>query len=175
MTQISVWTDHSNYFFEAPDDHDGSTLFVIDQLVLDVARPSTIIMDLSAIPTHKFPNGNVLAFLLCSPHASIPSQSLQVRATGNGNLTLVGKPQQSLGNIDLIQANYVLSNALSALANDSGPTTLAGQLGTDLMEWFIFWRATFFFKFPPPPGPADSRLLPSPTSPLRTNRLFSRQ
>ena len=146
MTQISVWTDYppNGVFYEVPDDHDGSTLFVIDQLLREFVPHSTIIMDLSSIPTLQFPNGNILAFLVCSPHASIPSQSRQVRATGNGNLTLLGKTQQSLGNIDLIQANYVLSNALSALANDSGPTTLAGQLGTDLMEWFIFgWQPSF--------------------------------
>ena len=153
MTQISVWTDYppNGVFYEAPDDHDGSTLFVIDQLLYEFVPHSTIIMDLSSIPTLQFPNGNILAFLVCSPHASIPSQSRQVRATGNGNLTLLGKTQQSLGNIDLIQANYVLSNALSAL-NDSGPTTFDGQLGTDLMEWFIFGGQPSFLISPGPRG-----------------------
>ena len=72
---------------------DGSVLLVMDKFnSLDTAG-----IDLSPIPTLKFPTGNELAFLLCSPHASI--QTRQVRATGNGNLTL-GKPQQSQGNID---------------------------------------------------------------------------
>jgi len=94
------------------------------------------VLNLSSIPTHEFPtvNNDSLAFLLCSPHVSI--QTRQVRATGNGNLTL-GKPQPSQGNIDLYQANYLLSFALSDLPYNSGPTTTP-QVWTDLMQRFLF-------------------------------------
>ena len=97
----------------------------------------TITMDLSSIPTlNRY--GDLVAVLMCSPHVSI--QTRQVRATGNGNLTVLtlGKTQQSQGNIDSYQANYLLSFALSYLALNSGPITLKGQMGTDLMERFIF-------------------------------------
>jgi len=132
---------------------DGSVLFVIDQLRVRGSPSVTTFMDLSSIPSLKFPTGNALAFLMCSPHVSI--QTRQVRATGNGNLTL-GKAQHSQGNIDLSQANYLLSYALVYLATDSGPTTSGGQIGTDLMEWFIlgvhpYWRYHPDIAVPPAP------------------------
>jgi hypothetical protein len=153
MTQVSVFYNGS------VSSVDGSVLFVINQFGLTTTQGySTISMDLSTIPTLGFPTGNVFAFLMCSPNASI--QTHQVRATGNGNLTL-GKTQPSQGNIDLTQANYLLSSALLKLATDSGPTTNAayGQMGTDLMEWFIFGYQPSFFNltgtdpiaFPPAP------------------------
>ena len=110
---------------------DGSALFVIDQLT----DPSNIPVDLSSIPTLKFPTGNVLAFLVCSPHISI--QTRQVWATGNGNLTL-GTRQRSQGNIDLIQANYLLSYILLDFPKNSGPTSSRNQVGTDLMLRLLF-------------------------------------
>ena len=111
---------------------DGSVLFVIDQPDSNTTFP----VELSNFPTSTLPTGDVLAFILCSPHASIRTH--QVWATGNGNLTL-GKPQRSQGNIDLLQANYLLSYALLELATSSGPSSFpAGQLGTDLMETFFF-------------------------------------
>ena len=61
--------------------------------------------------------------------------------TGNGNLTLGKIQKKRQGNIDFYQANFLLSYALTDLATNSGPTTLMGQMGTDLMEWFIFgWQ-----------------------------------
>jgi hypothetical protein len=121
----------------APAAHpvNGSVFFVIDQL----NSPENLLIEsftvnLSSIPTLKISTGNVLAFLLCSPHVSI--QTRQVWATGNGNLTL-GKPQQSQGNIDFDQANYLLSYVLQDFATSSGPTTSLGQIGTDLMQKLI--------------------------------------
>ena len=115
---------------------DGSVLFVIDQLDYPDSRVAeTLPVDLSSIPTLKFPTGNVLALLLCSPHVSI--QTRQVRATGNGNLTL-GKPQRSQGNIDFYQANYLLSYIFLEFSTSSGPTSSQGQVGTDLMVKLIF-------------------------------------
>ena len=115
---------------------DGSVLFIIDQLSFPRSQVAvyTHPVDLSAIPTLKFPTGNVLAFLQCSPHVSI--QTRQVSATGNGNLTL-GKHQPSQGNIDFYQANYLLSFTLCELPTNSGPTTDSIQMGTDLMMRFI--------------------------------------
>ena len=135
MTRVSVYVcDNTSSEFTVPVD--GSVLFVIDQLDYPESQlADSISMDLSSIPTLKFPTGNVLAFLLCSPHVSI--QTRQVWATGNGNLTL-GKPQQSQGNIDFYQANYLLSYILLEFSTSSGPTTYPGQMGTDLMEWLIF-------------------------------------
>jgi hypothetical protein len=126
---VSVCTNRSSEFTIPVD---GSVLFIIDQ------PESDTLVDLSSIPTHTFPtvNNNVLAFLLCSPHVSI--QTRQVRAAGDGNLTLLEKPQPSQGNIDLYQANYLLSYVLQNLATSSGPTTYPGQLGTDLVERLIF-------------------------------------
>jgi hypothetical protein len=92
-------------------------------------------VDLSSIPTLKLSTGNVLAFLLCSPHASI--QTRQVLATGNGNLTL-GKPQRSQGNIDFYQANYLLSRILLEFPDYSGPRSSSGQVGTDMLAKLIF-------------------------------------
>ena len=118
---------------------DGSVLVVIDQLDYPKSDShsgfNTISVDLSSIPTLKLHTGNVLAFLLCSPHVSI--QTRQVWATGNGNLTL-GKAQQSQGNIDVHQANYLLSYILIRLSTDSGLTTTKYQVGTDLMVRLIF-------------------------------------
>jgi hypothetical protein len=114
----------------------GSVLFVIDQLEYPESQLSeTISVDLSSIPSLKFPTGNVLAFLLCSPHVSI--QTSQVWATGNGNLTL-GKPQQSQGNIDFDEANYLLSYIFLVFTTSSGPTSFPGQVGTDMMARLIF-------------------------------------
>jgi len=136
---------------------DGSVLFVIDQLGYPRSRVggdlvNTMYVDLSAIPTLKFPAGNVLAFLQCSPHVSI--QTRQVWATGNGNLTL-GKHQPSQGNIDFYQANYLLSYILRMLPTNSGPTTDSIQMGTDLMMRFILGvevgDPSFFDDRPPAP------------------------
>ena len=114
---------------------DGSVLFVIDQLELEpYFLSATAPLDLSSVPTYKFPTGDVLAFLLCSPHVSI--QTHQIWATGNGNLTL-GKPHRSQGNIDFYQANYLLSYVLLDLVSSSGPTTSPRQVGTDLMQRLI--------------------------------------
>ena len=91
----------SNLSSEFPTPLDGSVLFVIDQLnsynesTTDSAHIGgyefnpghTVPVNLSSIPTLKFPSGDVLAFLLCSPHVSI--QTRQVLAAGNGNLTLM--------------------------------------------------------------------------------------
>ena len=123
---------------------DGSVLFVLDQLEPHDASKTTP-MNLSSIPTYKLPTGNVLAFLLCSPHVSI--QTRQVWATGNGNLTL-GKPQGSQGNVDFYQANYLLSYVLLNLATSSGPTSFPGQVGTDLMQRLLFGTNTAFFQGP---------------------------
>jgi len=119
--------------FTAPVD--GSILFVIDQLTFSNGGYRTTSVDLSSIPTLEFPTGNILAFLLCSPHASI--QTRQVRATGNGNLTL-GNPQKSQGNIDFYQANYLLSYILLGFPSYSGPTTALRQVGTDMMVRLLF-------------------------------------
>jgi len=99
---------------------------------------STPPVNLSSVPTFKFPSGDVLAFLLCSPRVSI--QTRQVWATGNGNVTL-GNPQQSPGNIDFNQANYLLSIVLHKFATSSGPTTLPYQSSTDLMQTLIFGQS----------------------------------
>ena len=108
---------------------DGSILFVYN-----VSIPALV--DYSSIPTVTLLTQVVLAFLLCSPHVSI--QTRQVRAFGNGNLTL-GKPQQSQGNIDFYQANYLLSYLLLDFPSGSGPTSYPGeQVGTDMMQRFIF-------------------------------------
>jgi hypothetical protein len=135
---------------------DGSVLFLMDQLVYPntgntVGRFETMSVDLSSIPTLKISTGNVFAFLLCSPHVSI--QTRQVRATGNGILTL-GKHQQSPGNIDNHQANYLLSEILTSLPHESGPTSVAVQVGTDLMAKFIFGISMpFDHKVPWTPAP----------------------
>ena len=112
---------------------DGSVLFVIDQLEPFTYGP-TIPVNLSSVPTYKFPSGDVLAFLLCTPHASM--QTRQVRATGNGNLTL-GKPQRSQGNIDFHQANYLLSYVLLDTTR-SGIISYSLQVSTDLVQGFLF-------------------------------------
>ena len=128
--------------FPAPQDVDGSVIFVIDQLnfpQLETDRFYSVYVDLSSIPTLKLPTGNVLALLMCEPHISI--QTRQVRATGNGNHTLVGKPQRSEGNIDFNQANYILSYILLRLSTDSGPTSNPTQVGTDMMVRLIFGTA----------------------------------
>jgi len=132
---------------------DGSVLFVI--LLGQVYRGTPygnhkMTIDLSSIPTLRFPAQNELAFLLCSPQISI--QTRQVRATGNGNLTL-GKHQPSQGNIDFHQANYLLSFALLGLPTDSGPTSTSYQVGTDLMVRLIFGTdvANLHDNMPPAP------------------------
>ena len=111
---------------------DGSVLFVIDQFA---PHTSLFPVDLSSVPTSTLPTGDVLAFLLCSPHVSI--QTRQVWATGNGNLTL-GKPRRSQGNIDFYQANYLLSYVLLYFTTSSGPSSYPGQLGTDMFQTFLF-------------------------------------
>ena len=134
-TQASV-LPHINKSSESTIPADGSVLFVIDQFGLpEYYRTESFAVNLSSIPTLKFPTGNVLAFLLCYPHVSI--QTRQVRSTGNGNLTL-GKHQQSQGNIDFYQANYLLSSVLLEFATSSGPTSFSGQVGSDLMQKLIF-------------------------------------
>ena len=146
MISVSLGINLSSEF---PTPLDGSVLFVIDQLdsynesTTDNAHIGgyefnpghTVPVNLFSIPTLKFPSRDVLAFLLCSPHVSI--QTRQVLATGNGNLTL-GNPQPSQGNIDSIQANYLLSNVLTELPQSSGPVTYFNQLGTDLIVKFFF-------------------------------------
>jgi hypothetical protein len=166
ITRVSTFECHNESAttdFAVPVD--GSILFVIDQLQSpESLSAKTFPVDLSSIPTLRFPTGNVLAFLLCS-HVSI--QTRQVRATGNGNLTL-GKLQPSPGNINFHQANYLLSYILLGFPTDSGPTSTSYQVGTDLMVRLIF--GTQAIDTPPP-----CLLLLSPTSPLCTNRLFIRQ
>ena len=130
---VSVFVcDNKSSEFHVPVD--GSVLFVIDQLE-SYNKSTTAPVDLSSVPTLKFPSGDVFAFLLCSPRVSI--QTRQIWATGNGNLTL-GNPQPSQGNIDFHQANYLLSYILSDLSHSSGPTSNYGQLGTDLIIRLLF-------------------------------------
>jgi hypothetical protein len=139
ITQVSAFVPYntSTQIFVTVD---GSVLFVMDQLNYPTSQKAySVSVDLSSIPTLKFPHGNgsenVLAFLLCSPHVSI--QTRQVSATGNGNLTL-GKHQPSQGNVDFLQANYLLSQILHIFPTNSGPTSHRIQVGTDLMVKFIF-------------------------------------
>ena len=117
--------------FTVPVDSDGSVVFVYNMSI-----PTNV--DFSSIPTVKLPTDVVLAFLLCSPHFSI--QTRQVRAFGNGSLTLGRlEPQQSQGNINVYQANYLLSYLLHDFPLKSGPTGAPeGQVGTDMMQRFIF-------------------------------------
>jgi len=157
VTQVSVFLCNNASATEFIAPVDGSVLFVVDQLNYPLSHSvdyHTISVDLSSIPTLKFPTGNVLAFLLCSPHVSI--QTCQVLATGNGNLTL-GKHQPSQGNIDFYQANYLLSHILLDLPTHSGPTTEPGaQVGTDMMVRLIFGtNVARPFHMPPatPPAP----------------------
>ena len=157
ITQVSVFVGNNNsamgYVRAAQD---GSVFFVIDQLNFPHSLTNSFITssaDLSSIPTVKLPTGDVLAFLLCEPHVSI--QTRQIRATGNGNLTL-GKPQRSQGNIDFYQANYLLSYILQRLPTDSGPTNSLGQVGTDMMAQFIFGNSSvgnIIFPSNIPPAP----------------------
>jgi hypothetical protein len=135
---------------------DGSVIFVIDQLGYSKSQVEEFYnsVDLSSIPTLKLPTGNVLAFLLCSPHVSI--QTRQVSATGNGNLTLGSKPQRSQGNIDFYQANYLLSQVLESV--NSLPTNFISQVGTDLMVRFIFGTNTT--------GPIGSSYVPPVNMPM---------
>ena len=131
---------------------DGSVFFIINQ-VNESPINLTRSVNLSSIPTLKLPTGDVLAVLLCVPHISI--QTRQIRATGNGNLTL-GKLQRSQGNIDFYQANYLLSYTLESLTIDSGPTSSAGQVGTDVMAQFIFGNSSIGHPVFPdnlPPAP----------------------
>jgi hypothetical protein len=133
---------------------DGSVLFVIDQLDYPFGPnfPSewqTLSVDLSSIPTLKLSTGNVLAFLLCSPHIFI--QTYQVSASGNGNLTLGKHLEQSQGNINFYQANYLLSYILQDLPN-SGPKSNYFQVGPDLMQRLIFGtNARLTFRMTPAP------------------------
>jgi len=130
---------------------DGSAVFVIAQLEYKVKNASGTVplsADLSSVPTLRFFNGNVLAFLLCSPHVSI--QTRQVRATGNGNLTL-GQPQRSQENIDSDQANYLLSKVFLDFTTNSGPST-SHDVGTDMMIRLIFGdNYTDYSNIPPAP------------------------
>ena len=131
---------------------DGSVFFIINQ-VNESPINLTRSVNLSSIPTLKLPTGDVLAVLLCVPHISI--QTRQIRATGNGNLTL-GKLQRSQGNIDFYQANYLLTYILQYLPTDSGPTSSAGQVGTDVMAQFIFGNSSIGHPVFPdnlPPAP----------------------
>jgi hypothetical protein len=149
ITKVSVFMPYNKSTGEFTVPVDGSMLFVIDQLSHPPSHGvfHTMSLDLSSILTLKFPAGNVLAFLLCSPHVSI--QTRQVRATGNGNLTL-GEPQPSQGNIDFFQANYLLSHILPT---NSGPTTFPYQVGTDLMVRLILDTDVADLEFYLPPAP----------------------
>jgi hypothetical protein len=151
-TQLSTFTLCNKSATEFPVPVDGSVLFAIDQLNLPEPHgyPDTMSVDLSSIPTLKLPTGNALAFLLCSPHISI--QTRQVWAIGNGNLDL-GKPQPSQGNIDLLQANYILSLILFDLPTMSGPTSVFDQVGTDLMVRLIFGNDVAYPHDNMPPAP----------------------
>jgi hypothetical protein len=116
---------------------DGSVLFVIDQIAYPESESEsakTMTVDLSSIPTLKLSTGNVLAFLLCSPHISI--QAYRVRAPGNGTLILE-EPQQSPENIDFYQTNYLISLISRGLPK-SGPTTSDYQVGSDMMVKLVF-------------------------------------
>jgi hypothetical protein len=149
ITDISAFVPNNKSATEFTVPVDGSVLFVIDQLNFPESDTfQTIYVDLSSIPTLKFPTGNVLAFLLCSPHVSI--QTRQVWATGNGSLTL-GKPQRSQGNIDFYQANYLLSYTLLEFPTNSGPTSQMFQVGTDLMASLIFGTNRRYPGIPPAP------------------------
>jgi hypothetical protein len=146
---ISTFIGHNKSDPGFPLPMDGSILFVINQAGKNSVVTSydgnynltvTIdYVDLSSVPTLKFPTGNGtkndLAFLMCSPRVSI--QTRQVRAIGNGHLTL-GKHPQSQGNIDFSQANYLLSYALLKFPTSSGPTSCSYQVGTDLMRMLMF-------------------------------------
>ena len=136
LTQVSVSVAYNNSA-TGNTAVDGSVFFVIDQRNYSESSISAgfITVNLSSIPTLELPTGDVLAFLMCEPHVSI--QTRQVRATGNGNLTL-GKPQRSQGNIDSYQANFLLSFILLLSSTDSGPTTSLSQVGTDMLCWLIF-------------------------------------
>ena len=138
ITQVSIVVCYNKSATEFPIPVDGSVLFVIDQLNYpDPYLPVyTTSVDLSSVPTLKFPSGNVLAFLLCSPRISI--QTREVRTTGNGNLTLGKHQPRSQGNIDFYQANYLLSFILHDLPTVSGPTTSPYQPGTDMVVRLIF-------------------------------------
>ena len=150
MTQISwfVCDNASTTEFSVPVD--GSALLIIDQLNLPESYTNvmgTRPVDLSFIPTLKLSTGNVLAFLLCSPRVVI--RTYQVSATGNGTLTL-GERQQSTGNIDFIQANYLLTFILHDSKNNSGPTSDPLQVGTDLILRLVFGTNTVTLDIPAP-------------------------
>ena len=150
-TQFLVfnWNNKNNLTEIVPVD--GSVIFVIDQIIFSKSStPLTQSVNLSSIPTLKLPTGDVLAFLLCEPHISI--QTRQIRATGNGNLTL-GKLQRSQGNIDFYQANYLLTYILQNLPTDSGPTSSIMQVGTDMMAQFVFGNSSVVFPDNIPPAP----------------------
>ena len=153
QSQISIYRCNNKTLNILPVD--GSAVFVINQLDHPFKLDNHPGVDLSSIPTLKLPTGDVLAFLLCSAHASI--QTRQVRATGNGNLTL-GKPQRSQGNIDFYQANYLLSFILIGFGSSStefGPRSYPNQLGPDLMEWIVFGngKRSDFDSLPYEPAP----------------------
>jgi hypothetical protein len=157
IAHVSVFQGYNTSATEFYIPVDGSILFVIDQFY-DPESPiynPNIPVDLTSIPTLKYPTGNVLAFLLCSPRASI--QTRQIWATGNGNLTL-GKPQRRQGNIDFLQANYLLSMILLNFPTDSGPTSYSSQVGTDMMVRFIFGTDV----------PVPSQLPPAPLTNITT-------
>ncbi|KDR79181.1 hypothetical protein GALMADRAFT_243078 [Galerina marginata CBS 339.88] len=124
-------------------------IFVISVLdhplvLLGTSIPSST--NFSNIPTLHLSNGNILAFLLCNPHASI--QTRQVRSTGDGTLTL-GKHQPSQGNLDLVQVNFLLGGVLSQFATSSGPFT--SEVGmADMMIRLIFGDNFQIFSNAPP-------------------------
>jgi hypothetical protein len=121
-TQVSSHPGFNTSTTEFTTPVDGSILFVIDQLSYpesaDHGFSYTFSVDLSSIPTLKLPtnNGgeNVLAFLQCSPHISI--QTHQVRATGNGNLTL-GKHQPSQGKYRFLSSKLSSNSHLLGVPN----------------------------------------------------------
>ena len=153
ITQVSVLVGNNNSATDYnPVDVHGSVIFVIDQVNFPTSNFVSK-ANLSSIPSLQLPTGDILASLMCEPHVSI--QTRQVRATGNGNLTL-GKPQRSQGNIDFYQANYLLSFILLRLSTGSVPTSNASQLGTDMMAELIFGTnfinyPTFPYNIPPAP------------------------
>ncbi|KDR70927.1 hypothetical protein GALMADRAFT_254532 [Galerina marginata CBS 339.88] len=121
---------------------------VLDQPMVLSGTPFPSSTNFSNIPTLHLSNGNILAFLVCNPRASI--QTRQVRSTGDGTLTL-GKHQPSQGNLDLVQVNFLLGGVLSQLATSSGPFT--SEVGmADMMIRLIFGdNFQPFSNMPPAP------------------------
>lgn len=127
---------------------DGRSVFVISERDPRLSPGTTPSTNFSKIPTLHLSNGNILAFLLCNPRASI--QTSQVRTTANGILTL-GQRQRSQGNLDLDQVNYLLGNVLYQFAVSSGPFNSSVGMA-DMMIRLIFGD-DFQVKSNTPPAP----------------------